>query len=86
MVSTQDPPEIRHNRWRHKKRGYTVKVLGVYNHGRHPPYHRTVLVDRMATTKKPRSWSAHRFVAEFEPIGRPPKKKTLWDFLVDLDI
>lgn len=75
MVQTPDQPEIRHKKWRHKTLNYEVKVLAVYNNG-HPNY-RTVKVDRSKHALKPRTWSAVRFVVEFEPIGRPQRRKTL---------
>lgn len=76
-----DPPEIQHKRWRHRKKGYEVEVLAVHNHNA-PPFHRTVVVDRTQYTKKERTWNAVLFVKEFEPLGRPRRKpKTLWDQL-----
>jgi len=77
-----DPPNIEHRRWRHKKLGYEVKVLGVFNYGNQPPYRRTVLVDRTQFTKKEKTWAATRFTVEFEPLGRrSPKFKSLWNHL-----
>ena len=79
-TTQKEPPKIEHQWWRHKKAGYEVEVLGVYNYGP-PPYRRTVVVDRSRCAKKKRTWPAELFVATFEPLGEAIERKTLWEQL-----
>lgn len=79
-MTDDELPEIRHTRWRHKTLGYEVQVLDTRNYG-YPVNHRTVTVDRTQFGHKQRVWTVRRFVAEFDPIGKPPKTRDLWDYL-----
>lgn len=76
----EEPPEIKHARWRHRTLGYEVQVVDTRNYGC-PVVHRTVTVDRTQYGHRERTWTARRFVAEFEPLGTPPKPRDLWDYL-----
>jgi hypothetical protein len=73
--------EIRHHQWRHRERGYTVTVLGVYTHG-FPLRQKSVKVDRSSeTSSRSRSWEISLFLDIFEPLGDPVEEMTLWDHL-----
>lgn len=71
-----EAPEIRHKRWRHKKHGYVVHVLGTRNEGC-----ATVTVDRTAFATVKRTWNLEKFLLEFEPLGRPVRARSLWELL-----
>ena len=79
-MTEDEVPEIRHARWRHKTLNYEVQVLDTRNYGC-PVTHRTVTVNRTQFGQKARIWTAQRFVAEFEPIGKPLEARELWDYL-----
>lgn len=71
-----EPRRIRHKRWRHRKRGYVVRVLDTRNEG--CP---TVTVDRTAFATVKRTWNLEKFLLEFEPVGRPFALRSLWELL-----
>lgn len=73
---TDEAPQIRHKRWRHKTRGYEVEVLDTRYAG--CP---TVTVDRTQFSRLERVWNLEKFLLEFDPLGRPYPRRSLWDLL-----
>jgi hypothetical protein len=77
---TEKPIVIRHNRWKHRTKGYEVKVESVRNfHGKHG-YYSTVTVTEKKT-KAESQWPALAFVRDFEPIGRVSPRRSVWQRL-----
>lgn len=72
----EEPPKIRHKRWRHKTLLYVVEVVGTRYTG--CP---TVTVDRTQFTRVKRTWNLEKFLLDFEPIGRPMAVRSVWELL-----
>ena len=82
MTPSKDPAEIEYKRWRSKRQGYVVVVLGVHHRRGEHGYFSTVLVQGSNRDKDKRvTWPAQTFLRTFEPLGRKLKIPTRWDRL-----
>jgi hypothetical protein len=82
-ASSDEPVAIEYKKWRNKRDGYEVTVLGVH----HQPspsggYHSTVTVrGTKVDSERTASWPATVFLQTFEPMGRRLKIPTRWERL-----
>lgn len=76
----KEPVEIRYKRWRSKSRGYVVEVTSTHNYSGQHGMHTVVLVVEKGSDDTEK-WPAMKFLAEFEPLGRPIQRKSVWQRL-----
>lgn len=84
MKYRSKPYEISYRRWTHKQQGYIVVVLEVMNFvGSHGHYATVKVEGSRLLPKKTVTWSAERFLKEFEPKGRRMRVRTAMDQVLD---
>jgi hypothetical protein len=84
MKYRSKPYEITYRRWTHKDQGYVVVVTDVMNFvGRHGHYATVKVQGSKLNPKKVVTWSAERFLKEFEPKGRRMRLRTALDQVLD---
>ncbi len=83
MKHRTKPYEISYRRWTHRQQGYVVVVIEVLNFvGKHGHYATVKVQGSRLNPKKSVSWSAERFLAEFEPKGRKIRAKSAIDHVL----
>lgn len=83
MKHRTKPYEIAYRRWTHKRHIYVVVVIEVLNFvGKHGHYATVKVQGSRLNPKKEMSWSAERFLEEFEPKGRKIRAKTAIDHVL----
>lgn len=84
MTLRQTPFETSYPRWRHKKLGYVVKILGVQNFRGDLGYFSFVEIEGTKHNAKLKTFlSSEVLKRDFEPTGRKKKAKSAADRLLD---
>ncbi len=74
---SEAPVKIEYHRWKHKERGYTVRVENVQNFRGALGFVTVVRVSRKGFRLV--EWPSETFLNTFEPIGRKWRMKSRWD-------
>jgi hypothetical protein len=80
LTPTKEPVELRHKRWKHRERGYEVKVESIRHfHGKHGYFSTVTVIEKKSKVQA--KWPVQKFIRAFEPLGRSSRPKTAWQRL-----